>query len=81
MQWDIDPEDITWPEIPPDAEEVKRAIVLLDEVGDELARSEKRAVVELDEAENELSGFEQSGISKILRLSLSYMIVNFRGIV
>jgi len=59
VQWDIDPEDITWPETPPDAEEVKRAIVLLDETDNELARSEKRAVVELDEAGNELSDSEQ----------------------
>ncbi|KAF2676374.1 hypothetical protein K458DRAFT_437278 [Lentithecium fluviatile CBS 122367] len=65
VQWDIDPEDITWPEIPPDAEEVKRAIVLLDEAGNELARSEKRAVVELDEAGNKPSSSGKRGVVEL----------------
>jgi hypothetical protein len=55
VQWDVDPESLAWPSIPADAEEVKRAIVVLDEAGNELARSEKRAIVKLDGNGNELS--------------------------
>jgi hypothetical protein len=55
IKWDVDPDTLAWPEIPPNAQEVKRAIVVLDEAGNEIARTEKRTVVELDEAGNELS--------------------------
>ncbi|KAF1958480.1 hypothetical protein CC80DRAFT_592168 [Byssothecium circinans] len=65
VQWDIDPEELTWPEIPPDAEEVKRAIVVLDGAGNELARTEKRTVVELDEAGKELSSSGKRGVVEL----------------
>ncbi|KAL1611930.1 hypothetical protein SLS60_000153 [Paraconiothyrium brasiliense] len=65
VNWDVDPETLAWPEIPPNAEEVKRAIVALDEAGNELARTEKRTVVELDEAGNELSS---SGKREVVEL-------------
>lgn len=56
VKWDVDPNTLEWPEIPADAEEVKRAIVVLDEAGNELARTETRSIVELDEAGNVPSG-------------------------
>ncbi|KAJ4357417.1 uncharacterized protein N0V89_001992 [Didymosphaeria variabile] len=65
VQWDINPKDLTWPEIRPDAEEVKRAIVVLDEAGNELARTEKRAIVELDEAGNELFSSGKRGVVEL----------------
>jgi hypothetical protein len=56
VKWDVDPNTLEWPEIPADAAEVKRAIVVLDDAGNELARTETRSIVEFDEAGNVLSG-------------------------
>lgn len=62
MQWGIDTEDLSWPDIPPGAEELKRAIVVLDEAGNELARSEGRTVVGLGEGGNGLPRSSKRGI-------------------
>lgn len=68
VEWDVDPDTLVWPEIPADAEEVKRAIVVLDEAGNEIARTEKRtapAVVELDGAGNELARSEKRDVVEL----------------
>jgi hypothetical protein len=56
VKWEVYPNTLEWPEIPADAAEVKRAIVVLDDAGNELARTETRSIVEFDEAGNVLSG-------------------------
>jgi len=55
VHWDVDPNTIEWPDIPADAEEVKRAIVVLDDDGNEIARSETRSSLQFDEAGNLLA--------------------------